>query len=71
MDDLDRAQEYEELSLRVALSHIKPTLKAAGHCYYCDETVQRGALFCNPDCAHDYEEENRIRKIMGRTEGRA
>ena len=71
MDDLDRAQQYEELSLRVALSHVKPTLKPAGHCYYCDETVSRGVLFCSPECAHDYEEENRIRQIMGRTEGRA
>lgn len=71
MDDLDRAQEYEELSLRVALSHVKPTLKPAGHCYYCDETVSRGELFCSPDCAQDFEQEERIRQIIGTTQGRA
>lgn len=71
MDDADRAQAHEQMFRDIATQQVKPTLKPAGHCYYCDETVQRGALFCSPDCAHDYEEENRIRQIMGRTEGRA
>lgn len=71
MDDLDRAQQYEELSLRVALSHVKPTLKPAGHCYYCDENIGRGLLFCSSDCAQDFEQEENIRQIIGATKGRA
>lgn len=71
MDDIDRAQEYEALSIVVALSERKPVLKPAGHCYYCDETIQRGVLFCGSACAQDYEQEERIRRIIGQPKGRA
>lgn len=70
-DECDRAQTQIDQALAHSLSHRKPTLRSVGHCYYCDETVQRGVLFCSKDCAFDYEQEERIRQIIGRVQGHA
>lgn len=70
MDDLDRAQEYEELSLRVALSERKPVLRPCSFCFYCGEKVTASRLFCDGgDCAADWEKEQRMRQIIGKTKG--
>lgn len=43
-----------------------PQLEADGHCYYCDEHVAHGALFCNTDCRDDYEKEQDALRLAGR-----
>lgn len=71
MDDAERAEAHEQMFRDIAQGQRKPQLSPVGHCYYCDETVTRGVLFCSKDCAFDYEQEERIRRIIGRTQGHA
>lgn len=71
MDDAERAEQHEQMFRDIALAQVKPVLKPAGHCYYCDETVRRGVLFCGSDCAADWEHESKLRHIMGASKGRA
>lgn len=69
MDDAERAQAHEEMFRDIAQNHRKPTLLACRQCFYCAENIQSGLLFCNADCRDDYQEEQRVRQIMGRTQG--
>lgn len=71
MDDADRAEAHEQLLRDIAMRHLKPTLKSCMRCYYCDEKIGRGLLFCSSDCAQDFEQEENIRQIIGATKGRA
>ena len=57
MDDMDRAHEAEERMREAALRVRKPALKPCGHCYNCGESVRH--LFCDADCALDYERRTR------------
>lgn len=69
-DECDRAQTQIDQALAHSLSYRKPTLMPAMRCYYCDESIARGLLFCpGGACAQDWEHENRIRQIIGRTQG--
>jgi hypothetical protein len=70
MDDAERAELHEQMFRDIALGQRKPTLMPAMRCYYCDESIARGLLFCpGGACAQDWEHENRIRQIIGRTQG--
>jgi hypothetical protein len=58
-DEIDAAQEeidrLQEMGLKSARSNLVK-LKPRGHCYNCDEALQLAdQLFCDADCAHDYE----------------
>jgi len=65
-DEADVGNDNAELFLAAALANRKRMyLQACGHCYYCDETVQRGALFCSSECRDDHQKEQRIRQIKG------
>lgn len=67
-DVIDEGNDNAELFLKSALSNRKVfTLEPVGHCYYCDETVQRGVLFCGAECRDDWQREQRIRRISGNT----
>ena len=67
MPDLfDAASALEQHSLEVALTHRKPTLKDIGRCHWCDEPVQPGAHFCDPDCRDDYQKSQHMSgRIVG------
>lgn len=68
MDQIESANESTELFMKAALSAIKrTTLTPVGHCYYCDETVQRGVLFCSSECSDDWHKESRVRAINGKS----
>lgn len=43
-----------------------PRLDRCGSCHYCSEIVKGDRLFCGPECAADYENEQRILKAQGR-----
>ena len=68
-DEIDAAQEeiarMQELSLqtaRMGLGRLKPT----GHCYNCEEPLKRpDQLFCDMDCAQDYERREWAAKMRG------
>lgn len=66
-DIIDQGNENAELFLQSALSNRRAaSLAPVGHCYYCDETVQRGVLFCSADCRDDWQREDRLRRISGK-----
>ena len=56
MDQLDQAQEFEELLRADALRDqaLKPAMPPVGFCYNCDEVVFEGC-FCDTNCRDDYE----------------
>lgn len=66
-NEADRAEESTELFVRVAISNMdRRTIVPCGQCHYCSENVRPDSLFCSPDCAQDWEQEQRIKKIAGR-----
>lgn len=65
-DEIDRANEMAELNLAASLSVRRSSLSPCGHCYYCDEPVRVGVLFCTADCRDDWQAEDKIRRIQGK-----
>lgn len=60
MDDLDRAQTLNDLSLAHALQQRKPEGPAAtGRCLYCEEPTEK--RWCNAWCRDTWQEERRVR----------
>lgn len=69
-DEADLANDQAERFLSQALANHRsntPRLAPRGRCYYCeaefDETDPAGnkKLFCDSDCAKDYEHEQRLK----------
>jgi len=61
-DEVDRAQlEIEsELAYAKLAAQAGLRLMPLGHCYNCDEHVERsGQLFCDQECARDFEKRQR------------
>lgn len=66
-DPSDDATLREEQFLAVALdkaSKAKP-VPATGFCLYCKAKLKKGLRFCDKDCARDWENEQRMKKIAG------
>lgn len=68
MDDADRAEERIENTIADALAEVrrKPSLLAVGFCHYCGEAVAPSHLFCDKDCASDWDYEQARKKANGR-----
>lgn len=66
-DDADRAEERIENTIADAIAAVrrKPILLAVGHCHYCGEMTHPGHLFCNKECATDWDYEQARRKANG------
>jgi hypothetical protein len=69
MDEADLAFDSEQRYLSQALvaqrTSVAP-LRAKGSCHYCgneDGIAER--LFCDPDCAGDWEYEDTLRRRLG------
>ena len=60
-DQLDRAQEINELHLNLQLKHRKPTLPVTGYCHWCGDIAPADARFCDADCRDDYEKHKAIK----------
>lgn len=62
-DEIDMANELAELALSHALRNLAaaPKLAPKGVCYYCESKVSATQLFCDADCAGDYEKEQKIK----------
>lgn len=56
-DDLDRATRAQDIILSSLISHRVdiPRITHIGVCNYCGEVVESPKLFCNGDCADDFE----------------
>ena len=69
-DEIDMANEQSERWLKQALSATAktgPKLAPMGRCHHCNEPFTKTdeladkKLFCDADCASDYERENKLR----------
>ena len=68
VDDADRAQDEIEITLAQARSaaQARQMLLPTGHCHNCDERLDRaGHLFCNRECAEDFEKRERELAMRG------
>ena len=67
-DDADRAQEQIEAELAHARSAAQTRLKLLpiGHCHNCDEPLRGGQLFCDHECAEDFEKRERAQAFRGK-----
>lgn len=56
-DEADHAQELEQLALDHALAARRPGVRLAprGFCHNCNGPVEAPRIFCDKDCADDYE----------------
>ena len=58
-DDIDRAQEREQIDRDAAINaaaHTEPVLLACGQCYNCQSSVPEGVRFCDADCRTDWDD---------------
>ena len=67
-DDADRAQEQIEAELAHARSAAQTRLKLLpiGHCHNCDEPLRAAQLFCDQECAEDFEKRERAQAFRGK-----
>lgn len=55
-DEVGAASSYFELEAAALSRRGKPKgLPPKGVCYYCDEPVADGKVFCDASCAEDHE----------------
>ena len=68
-DEADLAFDSEQRHLTQALAAQRRrsgALQAVGHCHYCgNEDGIESRLFCDADCAADWEYEDKLRKRLG------
>jgi hypothetical protein len=67
-DIYDQATDKEmldrDLAIKAARAQNKP-IEFTGHCLSCEEHIDKGR-FCDAACREDYEQELRMKRIMGR-----
>jgi hypothetical protein len=68
-DEADLAFDSEQRYLTQAIASQRlstGTLKPVGHCHHCgNEDGIAGRLFCDTDCAADWEYEHALRRKLG------
>lgn len=66
MDQIDQAEQSIELVKSSKINEIRKQtmtkLPYTGFCHYCDEPVKEGALFCDANCAEDYDWYQKLKK---------
>ena len=72
LDDLasDAEERFREAALKNREFEARRIqLRPCGHCFFCDETVPPGELFCRPDaggsCRYDFQREQDARHRNG------
>lgn len=70
-DDADKADNHITDTVEIARMQARsaPALRANGKCHFCGECVTGKLLFCDPDCAQDFENEEEQMKRAGRRAG--
>ena len=66
-DFADEAADLQAHEIEMALRARRPTgIAPTGSCHYCHAKLSEpGAHFCDEDCAHDWDAEQRIRRNQG------
>jgi hypothetical protein len=65
MDDADKSDQRIADAVEQAITQARsaPALRPRGRCHFCDECVIGRLLFCDRDCAEDFEaEEDQMRR---------
>lgn len=68
-DEADLAHEVEQQAITSAINALqkqKPQLHPIGVCHYCDAVVGEKQLFCDHDCADDWEKIQQQQRRLGR-----
>jgi hypothetical protein len=67
-DDADIAAPHIESVVAAGIARAKDykRLVACQRCHYCSSTVGPGQVFCDRDCADDWQHEQDRRKAQGR-----
>jgi hypothetical protein len=65
-DIFDQASELEEKRREIALSFHNPKLTPCGACFNCSEPVAGTLIFCDTDCAPDYQHQEKMKIIWGK-----
>ncbi|MDR4518944.1 MAG: hypothetical protein MRK00_16360 [Nitrosomonas sp.] len=58
MDQIDIANEREQMDTQRAIENARKLHKAAeatGHCLFCGDDVEDGVRWCSPECRDDWE----------------
>ena len=67
-DEADLAFDSEQRHLTMALAAQRSrggALRPVGHCHQCGEPSTAARLFCDTDCAADWEYEEGLRRRLG------
>ena len=67
-DGVDIANDTAEKTLTSIIQNRtkEKSLQPKGHCFYCNENIEKGSLFCDPDCRNDFDAEVEAKKRNGR-----
>lgn len=68
-DAADRAEDGIENAIADGIAAARRRLKSlqpVGVCHYCQSEVGAGRLFCDKDCADDWEHERRRHQELGK-----
>jgi hypothetical protein len=67
-DDADKAGPGIEDTVQIGIEQARsaPALRPRGRCHFCDECVIGKLLFCDRDCAEDFEAEEDQMKRAGK-----
>lgn len=69
MDDADLSDLTARVILNAQIENARVRGKALPYtssCHYCGEQIHRAALFCDADCAKDYDTELKRKARLGR-----
>lgn len=66
-DFLDQAADLEERHRDYAIKSIRLRKPVAhtGHCLWCNAEIPSKQLYCDADCKHDHEMEERVKIFTG------
>ena len=66
MDEIDRAQHqeqmYRDIAIAAAKRQPKNTISPTGYCHNCGEEVDNPKLFCDGNCASEWEKTNKQKR---------
>lgn len=65
MDVIDKASETEGFLLAKGIESSRKSairLKPTGFCRYCHEAIEKDMIFCDEECAEDYDWFNHLKK---------
>jgi len=67
-DIYDQASDREEQDRNLAIEHHRKANKSllpVGSCYFCDSAINESRIFCDKECADDWEMEQSAKKRNG------